>query len=164
VQPGDIPRFKQLWVPASVQLLWAFGDETTIDIVKPYIDPSIYKWQYPAKSMLDAGVLLCGASDWPVSSANPFQAISRAETRKGAKGVLDAAQRVSRKDMFNAYTANAAMLMGIQNLAGMLKPGMSADLIVVDRDVWTVEPESLWNTRVLYTIFEGKVTYKEKMD
>ncbi len=81
VLPSDIPRFKQLNVPASVQLLWAFGDGTTIDIVKPYVDSSIYAWQYPAKSMLDAGALLCGASDWPVSSADPFEAISRAETR-----------------------------------------------------------------------------------
>jgi predicted amidohydrolase YtcJ len=162
VLPSDIPRFKALHVPASVQLLWAFGDETTIDIVKPYIDGSIYKWQYPAKSMLDAGALLCGASDWPVSSANPFQAISRAETRQGGKGVLDPAQRVNRSEMFRAYTANAAILMGIQDRAGMLKPGFSADLIVLDRDVWTVSPEDLWNTRVLWTVFEGQLVHAVK--
>ena len=164
VQPGDIPRFKQLNVPASVQLLWAFGDATTLDIVQPYIDPGIFAWQYPAKSMKDAGALICGASDWPVSSANPFEAISRAETRLGTKGVLNAAQRLPRADMFQAYTANAAVLMGIQDRAGMLKPGMSADLIVVDRDVWTVDPEALWNTRVLFTMFEGKVVYEAKKD
>jgi predicted amidohydrolase YtcJ len=143
-------------------MLWAFGDETTIDIVKPYIDSSIYAWQYPAKSMLDAGTLLCGASDWPVSSANPFEAISRAETRLGGEGVLDPAQRVNRTEMFRAYTLNAAILLGIQNIAGMLKPGYLADFIVVDRDVWTVSPDELWNTRVLWTVFQGELVYKGK--
>jgi predicted amidohydrolase YtcJ len=46
VQPSDFARFKKLNVLASYQLLWAFGDVTTIDIVKPCIDPSLYKWQY----------------------------------------------------------------------------------------------------------------------
>ncbi|TMI97500.1 MAG: hypothetical protein E6H08_02010 [Bacteroidetes bacterium] len=56
VLPSDFERFKKLNVLASYQLLWAFGDITTIDIVKPYIDPSLYKWQYPARSMLQAVV------------------------------------------------------------------------------------------------------------
>jgi len=53
--PKDFARFKQLNVLASLQLLWAYGDFTTIDILKPYIDRSIYKWQYPARSLLQAG-------------------------------------------------------------------------------------------------------------
>lgn len=69
VQPADFERFGKLNVLASYQLLWAFGDVTTIDIVKQYIDPSLYKWQYPARSLLQAGASICGASDWPVSTA-----------------------------------------------------------------------------------------------
>jgi len=102
VQPSDFARFKKLNVLASYQLLWAFGDVTTIDIVKPCIAPSLYKWQYPARSMLQAGAIICGASDWPVSSANPFEAIYCAETRKGPMGVLDSTQRMPRMEMMYA--------------------------------------------------------------
>jgi predicted amidohydrolase YtcJ len=164
VSPADIPRFAALNVPASVQLLWAFGDVTTIDIVKPYIDDSIYRWQYPARSLRDAGALLCGASDWPVSSANPFEAISRAETRLGPKGVLNAAQCIPRIDMFMAYTINAAKMLMMEKVTGSLEPGKSADLIVVDRDVLTVTAASLSKTRVLKTLFEGKMVYEAVKD
>jgi len=164
ISPEDMPRFAALNVPASVQLLWAFGDATTIDIVKPYVDQSIYRWQYPARSLRDAGALLCGASDWPVSSANPFEAISRAETRLGDKGVLDPSQCLPRKDMFMAYTIHAAKCMMMEGKIGSLETGKSADLILVDRDVFSVSPEKLWETRVLWTMFEGKIVYAAKKD
>jgi predicted amidohydrolase YtcJ len=159
VLPADIPRFASLNVPASVQLLWAFGDVTTIDIVKPYVADVIYRWQYPARSLRDAGALLCGASDLPVSSANPFEAISRAETRLGPKGVLDATQCLPRKDMFLAYTINAARSMMMDTFTGSLEAGKSADMILVDRDVMNVSATSLRDTRVLWTMFEGKIIF-----
>jgi predicted amidohydrolase YtcJ len=55
------------------------------------IDPEIYRWQYPARSVLDSGGVIAGASDWPVTTANPFAAIFLAGTRSGPQGVLDAA-------------------------------------------------------------------------
>ncbi len=108
VQPTDFDRFAQLNVLASVQLLWAVGDFSAIDIVKPYIDPSLYQWQYPARSLLQAGATICGASDWPVTTANPFEAIYHAETRKGPLGVLDSGQCMPRIAMLYAYTSRSS--------------------------------------------------------
>jgi len=65
VDPEDVPRFAQLHVIAALQLLWAVADPSTNEQVKPYIDPSIYRWMYPARSMLDSGAVIAGASDWP---------------------------------------------------------------------------------------------------
>jgi predicted amidohydrolase YtcJ len=161
-QPSDFDRFKALNVPASLQLLWAFGDVTTVDIVKPFIDPSIYKWQYPARSLLQAGAMICGASDWPVSSANPFEAIYHAETRLGPLGVLDSTQCIPRIDMLYAYTINSAKLLMMEKLIGSVEPGKYADMILVDRDVLTVSPEAMRDTKVLWTMFEGKMVYKMK--
>jgi Amidohydrolase family len=87
--PEDFPRFKELGVIAALQLLWATAEPDTIELVKPYIDPELYRWQYPARSLLDAGATISGASDWFVSSPNVFWAIYEAETRKGVEGVLD---------------------------------------------------------------------------
>jgi predicted amidohydrolase YtcJ len=160
VQPADFDRFAQLNVLASVQLLWAFGDFTTIDIVKPYIDPFLYKWQYPARSLLQAGATICGASDWPVSSANPFEAIYNAETRKGPLGVLDSTQRMPRIAMLYAYTSEAAKALMLEKKIGSLQAGKIADMILLDRDVLAVTPEAMNDTRVLWTMFEGKKVFE----
>jgi len=159
VQPSDFARFKRLNVLASYQLLWAFGDVTTIDIVKPCIDPSLYKWQYPARSMLQAGATICGASDWPVSSANPFEAIYCAETRKGPLGVLDSTQCMPRMEMMYAYTIDAAKALMLEKKIGSLQTGKYADMILLDRDVLSVPAEEMQAARVLWTMFEGKIVY-----
>lgn len=158
--PKDFERFKQLNVLASLQLLWAYGDFTTVDILKPYIDSSIYKWQYPARSLLQAGSTICGASDWSVSSANPFKAIYKAETRLGNKGVLVSTQCMPRMEMFYAYTINAAKALMMEKEIGSIEPGKFADIIMIDRDVLTASPEALNNAKVLWTMFEGKIVYK----
>ena len=162
VLPEDFARFKQLHVLSALQLLWAFGDITTIDIVKPYIAPELYQWQYPARSLLESGAIICGASDWPVSSANPFEAIYYAETRKGPMGVLDATQCMPRISMLYAYTIEAAKAMMLENQIGSLEPGKSADMILVDRDILTVDAESFKKTKLLWTMFEGKLVYEAK--
>lgn len=160
VKPSDFNRFKALNVLASFQLLWAFGDVTTVDIVKPYIDSSLYKWQYPARSMLQAGATICGASDWPVSSANPFEAIYNAETRKGSLGILDSTQCMPRMEMLYAYTIEAAKVLWMEKLTGSLEPGKYADMILLDRDILSVTPESVKETKVIWTMFEGKKVFE----
>jgi hypothetical protein len=159
VRPSDFNRFAQLNVLTSFQLYWAFGDATTIDIVKPYIDPALYQWQYPVRSLLQAGATITGASDWPVSTANPFEAISRAETRKGPMGVLDSTQCMPRMTMLYAYTSEAAKALLLEKKIGSLEAGKYADFILLDRDILTITPEALMNTRVLWTIFEGRKVY-----
>jgi len=158
--PEDFPRFGELGVIASLQLLWAQGNSDAIEAVKPYIDPEIYRWQYPARSLLDAGATIAGASDWAVSSANVFEAIYYAETRRGDEGVLDASQRVPREAMLYAYTRNSARALNMLDQIGTIAPGKQADLVLVDRDVLTVPAEELKETKVLWTMFAGKIVYR----
>jgi len=158
--PEDFPRFKQLGVIAAFQLLWATAEPDTIELVKPYLDPELYRWQYPARSLLDAGATISGASDWFVSSPNVFWAIYQAETRKGPEGVLDASQRVPREAMLYAYTRNSARAMNQQNQIGSIAAGMQADLVLVDRDVTTVPAEEMRDTNVLWTMVGGVTVYR----
>ena len=162
IRPDDIPRFRQLGVIASFQLYWANAGTDTIELVKPHIDPFLYAWQYPARSVLDEGGIIAGASDWPVSTANVFQAIYQAETRKGPAGVLDASQRMPREAMLYAYTRNAARALNEQARIGSIAPGKEADFALLDRDVLTVTAEEARDTKVLWTIVGGKTVYGDR--
>jgi predicted amidohydrolase YtcJ len=161
VRPEDFPRFRELGVISALQLFWAEASNDTIEIVKPYLDPDVYKWQYPARSILDNGGIISGASDWPVSTANVFRAIYQAETRKGSEGVLDPSQDMPREAMFYAYTRNSARAMNLDSI-GSIAPGKRADLILLDHDVLTVSPEKMRDTKVLWTMVAGKTVYRAK--
>jgi predicted amidohydrolase YtcJ len=159
VQPDDFPRFRELGVVSALQLLWADASQDTIEIVKPYLDSNIYKWQYPARSILDSGGIISGASDWPVSSANVFWAIYQAETRKGPEGVLDPSQAMPREAMFYAYTRNSAHAMNLDSI-GVIAAGKRADLVLLDRDVLTISPDEMRDAKVLWTMVAGKTVYR----
>jgi predicted amidohydrolase YtcJ len=159
VDVEDVPRFAEYNVIAALQLLWAVADESTNEEVKPYIDPAIHARMYPAREMLEAGATIAGASDWPVSSANPFLAIYQAETRIGSQGVLDAGQRMPREAMLFAYTRNSAKVLNQLDQIGSLAPGKRADLVLVDRDVLTVPVAEVKETKVLWTMFGGRIVY-----
>jgi predicted amidohydrolase YtcJ len=161
VKPEDFARFSELNVLASMQLLWASADSYTIDLVKPYLDPQLFAHQYPAMSLFNAGCSVAGASDWPVSSANPFAAIHMAETRKGQKGVLDAKEIMPRIEMLKAYTIRAAKVLMQEKNIGSIEPGKKADFVLLDRDVLTVSSEDVKETNVLWTMFAGEIVYKK---
>ena len=159
VAPEDFPRFRELGVISALQLYWASAGPDTIEIVKPYLDPEVYRWQYPARSLLDNGAVISGASDWPVSTANVFWGIYQAETRKGPEGVLDASQKMPREAMFYAYTRNSALAMKLLDTIGTIAPGKRADLILIDRDVLTDSPEEMREAQVLWTMVGGKIVW-----
>jgi hypothetical protein len=161
IQPTDFHRFRELGVISALQLYWAEAANDTIEILKPYVDASIYQWQYPARSILDNGGIISGASDWPVSTANVFRAIYQAETRKGKEGILDATQAMPRHAMFDAYTRNSAKAMNLDSV-GVIAPGKRADLVLLDRDVLTDSPEDMRETKVLWTMVAGKMVYQAK--
>ncbi|WP_374980430.1 amidohydrolase [Pseudomonas solani] len=159
VNPKEFARFKPLNVIASMQLLWAAGDDYTLDMVKPYVSAFAFRYQYPAHSLLQQGATIAGASDWPVSSPNPWAAMAQAVTREGEKGVLNAEERLDRETMFYAYTLNAARTIGQEKSIGSLAAGKQADFIVLDRDVFKVDAKALAETQVLKTYFGGREIY-----
>ena len=80
--PADLPRIAQLGCVANIQPRWAIEDEDIEELTEPVIGPERAKRLYNFGSMRDAGALLAGGSDWPVSGLSPLEGIQVAITRR----------------------------------------------------------------------------------
>jgi predicted amidohydrolase YtcJ len=122
------------------------------------------RYLYPARSLKDAGALIAGGSDWGVSSFDAFEAMEHAITRSEARGKppLLPEQSLNLQDMVDAYTINAAFALKQERTTGSLEPGKRGDFIVLDRDIFAIDPFDLHRTRVLATYLDGREVYAAK--
>lgn len=160
VSPQSLPRFQQLNVAASMQLLWAGKDPATTTLLEGKVPTPLLQHLYPAGSLYRHHALIAGASDWSVSSPNPLLAIYTAVTRIGEEGELPPeSEKISRAAMLQAYTLNAAKVIGRDKETGSISVGKSADLVAFDRNLEKVSIEELKDATVLWTMFAGKKVY-----
>ena len=161
VDPADFPRFKELGVIADFQLEWAKREPATEGPLEPYLGPERYRYLYPAGSLHQAGATIIGGSDWDISSYNPFRAFQTAVTRAGGKGQkpLNIEERIPLQTAIDAYTINAAYAMKQDATTGSLEVGKRADLVVLDRDILTIDPETIQDTKVLATYLDGRLVH-----
>ena len=164
IDPADFPRFKELGVIANFQLLWAQRDDYVEKSTIPYLGPQRSRYLYPARSLRDAGALIAGGSDWGVSSFDAFTAMEHAITRAEGRGrpALSPDQSVTLQDMVDAYTINAAAALKQERTTGSLEPGKRGDFIVLDRDIFSIDPYELHDTRVTSTYLDGREVYAAK--
>jgi predicted amidohydrolase YtcJ len=160
VDPADFPRFKELGVLADFQLEWAKREPATEGPLEPYLGPERYRYLYPAGGLHRAGATIIGGSDWDVSSYNPFRAFQTAVTRAGkGQRPLNIEERIPLETAIDAYTINAAYAMKQDKTTGSLEAGKRADLVVLDRDLLTVDPETIQDTKVLATYLDGRLVH-----
>jgi len=161
LRPDDIPRLAQLGLTASVQPPHVLDDMTLVD--KVWGERG--KYTYPFRSLLNAGTLLALGSDAPVAKENPWFGIHAAVNRRKPSGYPENGwhpeQNLSVKESIEGYTLAAAKSIGQEKKQGSLDVGKLADVIVVDRDIFNVDPMTLADTQVLLTIFNGEVVYRD---
>jgi hypothetical protein len=165
LDPADIPRFRRLGVMANIQPLWARHEVSVDDMAVPVVGPERTKWIYAFQSLLDAGAGLALSSDWGVSTLNPFEiietAVTRQPPRREGKGlVFLPEQRISRVAAVAGYTTQAAAAAWRSADTGTLGLGKCADLIVLDRDIFTCDPHDIGDTQVLLTMLEGRTVHR----
>lgn len=117
--------------------------------------PYAYGWSKFRK----AGVPLVFGTDWPISDVNPLRAIHTAVVRKPWEpGLPDNAQSLD--DAIASYTRIGAYAEFAESWKGQLKKGYAADVVVLDRKLSEVEPDSILNAKPVLTVMGGRVVYK----
>jgi predicted amidohydrolase YtcJ len=127
---------------------------------------------YPINSLLRNGCLLSAGSDWTVSSLNPLDAIEVAVTRKGLSDdastmkdePLNLDERVNLLDILAAYTCGGAFVDHTDRETGTLEVGKSADLVVLDKNLFEVRAEEIHKARVMQTLIEGEIVFDRERD
>jgi predicted amidohydrolase YtcJ len=160
VHPDDHSRFAALEVAANFQALWAYPDPYINDINLPQVGPARVARMYPIGSLQRAGATIVAGSDWPVSSMNPWDAIEVALTRQDPRrrhaGVLNASEAVGLDTMLAAFTREGARVAGLDQITGMLRPGLAADLVWLEDDPYQRDAHGLAHLRVRGTWFAGR--------
>ncbi|MFE5963891.1 amidohydrolase [Streptomyces sp. NPDC056463] len=158
VHPDDLDRFARLGAIANIQPLWAAHEPQMDELTIPFLGPERTSWQYPFGSLLRAGATLAAGSDWPVSSPDPIAgihvAVNRREPGTSDERIFLPEQRLDLASAVAAYTAGSAHVNGLDE-TGTLLPGNLADLVVLDRDIFTAPPEEIAEARVLSTYVGG---------
>jgi len=156
--PPEIPRFATLGVIPSMQPYHAIDDGRWAE---RFLGPERIKGTYAFRSLRDAGARLAFGSDWFVAPPTPLEGIYAAVTRR----TLDDAnpngwvpqEKITVEDALRAYTSGAAYAEFSDKQKGVIARGMLADLVIIDRDLTRIPPETIRDARVVTTIAGGRV-------
>ena len=163
VHPDDIGRFGPLGVSAdSSPFIWVPGP--IVEAIREILPRERADQMQPNRSLLDAGAVVAGGSDWPVSpSPNAWEGIHGLVTREDPSGhypgTLWLEQAITLEEAIAAFTIGGAEAMGLADEAGSLTPGKSADFVVLDRDPFDQPSNRLVETTVTETWFAGRPVY-----
>ncbi len=120
------------------------------------------RYMWPHRTLIDRGIIAPGHSDASICDPNPWQAIYSMVTRKTSSGdVLYAPEGVSPIEAIKAYTIDGAYAAWEEDIKATIEPGKLADMVVVDRDPLSINPEDLRKVRNLMTIIDGKIVYRD---
>jgi predicted amidohydrolase YtcJ len=161
--PDDLPRFRGLGVIANVTPLWARLEAYVAEMTLPFVSERAGSGMYPFASIVRAGGALAFGSDWSVSTPDPLQQLATAVARRDPLGSAEEpllpAERLDLGTAIAAHTIGAAHACGLDAVTGSIEPGKLADLVVLDRDLFTVAPSAFLDVRVLATLVEGEVVH-----
>ena len=164
VDPADVGRMGALGVVAAVQPYWFTGDPDYLVVLRGLIGDRV-DHQYPMRSLFEAGVMVAGASDYPVTPPpDPLLAIQRGVLRRDPLAVPENGQlwpeeAVDVATMVQSFTISGARANFVEHETGSLEMGKSADLIVLRENLFELPPERIHEAAVELTLFRGRPTW-----
>ncbi|MBK9924514.1 MAG: amidohydrolase [Anaerolineales bacterium] len=158
LHPDDTARLGALNVVASMQPIHAISDMKMAD---DFWGPERAKLSYAWRTQLDNGARLAFGSDAPVESPNPFWGLHASITRRRTDGSPSAEgwyaeQKLSMAEAWEAYTLGPAYAANMDDRLGKLAPGWLADLIVLEKDPFTCNPDELLTMQSSATMVGGE--------
>ncbi len=156
VRPGDVARFAELGVVASIQPTHCTSD---MPWAPQRLGPERIAWAYRWRSLAAAGVVLAGGSDAPVEDPDPrrglFAAMTRQREDKTPPGGWSPQERLSPEQALALFTSGAAYAARAEHWCGVVQPGFAADFTVVNGDPTTMAPGGVLRLEVLRTFVGG---------
>ena len=162
IDPKDIPRFGDLGVIPSIQGIHMSSDRPWAinRLGEKRIIESAYVW----RDLIDNGALIVNGSDVPVEPINPLASFYSSVSRKTLKGFpnngYEPKQKMTRLEALKSYTINAAYAAFEEDIKGSIDIGKYADFTVLSKNIITIPDNEILNTKVLYTIINGKIEYQ----
>ncbi len=160
IQPEDLPRLAAMDLVASVQPIHCTDDIASADRYWGRRGANAYAF----RTLLQTGAVLAFGSDAPVASPNPWWGVHAAVTRQRRDASptegWHPGQRLTVAEAVHAYTLGPARAVGQAHQQGRIAPGYLADLIAVDRDIFTCVPAEIAGTKVMLTVVGGKIVYR----
>jgi predicted amidohydrolase YtcJ len=158
-----IPRFAQLGVLPSMQPYHAIDDGRWAE---KRIGAERILRTYAFRALLDNGATLMFGSDWTVAPIDPLLGIYGAVTRR----TIDNAnpdgwvprEKISVEEALRAYTAANAIGGFMEDRLGVIRVGYLADLVVLSEDLTRIDPVTIPDVQVDYTIVEGAVVHSRE--
>jgi predicted amidohydrolase YtcJ len=163
LRPVDAPRLARQGVIASMQPYHAIDDGRWAE---KRVGPVRIRNMYIFRTLLDNHTHLAFGSDWTVAPMDPLLGIYAAVTRRTLDdrnpGGWIPEEKISVDEALRAYTAGDAYAAFGERVRGVLRPGMKADLVVLDRDLTTIRPEDIQSAKVRMTVVGGKVVFEAR--
>ncbi|MGR8919368.1 MAG: amidohydrolase [Gammaproteobacteria bacterium] len=164
VDEQDLPRFAALNVAADLSPYLWYPAPIMESIVRAVGERG--RRYFPVRTLDESGAPLLAGSDWPaaVASMDPWRGIETLVTRR-PPGRTDGPalwpeQALSLERALALFTRDGARALRREDETGSLSPGKSADLVVLDRDLFTLPAEAIAETRVVMTVFQGRIAFR----
>jgi predicted amidohydrolase YtcJ len=165
VHPDDVARFAELGVIADASPgLW-FPNPMNAAIAAQ-VQPHYLERIWPLRELHQAGVPIAAGCDWPaaVERPDPWLSIQTMITRRNPDpafpGALAPDQALDLPTALRAHTVQPARAMGLAGDTGMLRAGLSADFVALDRHLFQIPTDQIHRTRVLRTWFAGELVHE----
>ncbi|MBE2182484.1 MAG: amidohydrolase family protein, partial [Anaerolineae bacterium] len=151
----------ELGLIASMQPIHATSDYEVADRVW---GAARVPYSYNPRLQLDRGVTVAFGSDAPYDRIGPIAGIHAAITRRRADGSpgpqgWTPKARTSIEQALHGFTIGAACAVGMESRQGRLFPGYLADLVALDHDIFSLDPNDLLQTNVTATMVGGQWHY-----